>query len=914
MRAAVVAVIVAALLAGCADKPESLLTSAKEHLAKKERDAAIIQLRGALQKNPDMAEARFLLGQSLIETSDLLGAEKELRRAADLKYPPDMVVPALARVLVARGEYKKALEEFGNAAMTTPEAKADLQTSLGRARMSTGNVQDAGSDFAAALAAQPGYPPALVSEARLKAAAGDLPGAARLLEAALAKDPASAEAWQLKGDIAGARQERDDAIASFRKAVATKPTDLLAHYKLITLLIQDNKIEDANKQLAAMKKVAPKHPMTLLMQAFLAYYEKNYVAARDAVQLHLKGVPNSLQGLLLSAQIDYRLGAYPQAESVLVTILKQTPQQLLARTLLVQTYLRQGKPAQALEVMKPILLDEKLDSDALALAGEVYMQNGDVVKASGYFEKAAALDPKNVGKRTALALSHVVKGEGERGLEELASIAAEDPGIKADLALVAANLRKRNYDAALAAIATIEKKQPDKPLPYNLRGAALHAKGDIPGARRSFERALEVDPKFLPAAVNLARLDMSEKKPDAARKRFEALLEKDPKNSKALLALAALRAQAGGSPDEVAALIQKAVAANPTDVEARLALISVWAKEPKKAIAAAQEALTALPNRPEIMDALGLAYRAAGDTNQAIATYNKLAQLQPDSTLPHMRLAQIHVAANDSTAAAASARKALAIKPDLVEAQQILVALGISGGRYNEALAAARDLQKRRPKESIGYVLEGYVHSSRKAWNEAIAVYRTGLKGTGNPDLATYLHGALVSAQKTTEADSFAASWMKDHPRDLIFLKYAAERAMQRKNYADAARLYKTVLETMPDDVLVLNNLAWVSGQMKDPKALEYAEKADKLAPNNPNILDTYGMLLLEKGDSVRGVEMLQRAVALAPRAAPIRLNLASALARSGQKEAAKKELDAVAKLGGKYAGQAETAKTMLGL
>jgi len=55
----------------------------------------------------------------------------------------------------------------------------------------------------------------------------------------------------------------------------------------------------------------------------LAYYEKNFVAARDAIQLHLKAAPNSLQGLLLGAQIDYRLGAYPQAETVLLSILKQ---------------------------------------------------------------------------------------------------------------------------------------------------------------------------------------------------------------------------------------------------------------------------------------------------------------------------------------------------------------------------------------------------------------------------------------------------------------------------------------------------------------------------------------------------------------------------------------------------------------
>jgi Tfp pilus assembly protein PilF len=41
--------------------------------------------------------------------------------------------------------------------------------------------------------------------------------------------------------------------------------------------------------------------------------------------------------------------------------------------------------------------------------------------------------------------------------------------------------------------------------------------------------------------------------------------------------------------------------------------------------------------------------------------------------------------------------------------------------------------------------------------------------------------------------------------------------------------------------------------------------RAYKLAPNNPAILDTYGVLLADRGEVRRGVEMLQKAVALAP-------------------------------------------------
>ena len=110
------------------------------------------------------------------------------------------------------------------------------------------------------------------------------------------------------------------------------------------------------------------------------------------------------------------------------------------------------------------------------------------------------------------------------------------------------------------------------------------------------------------------------------------------------------------------------------------------------------------------------------------------------------------------------------------------------------------------------------------------------------------------------------------------------------------------MLESQPNNVLALNNLAWVSGQLKDPKALEYAEKADKLAPNNPAILDTLGMLLVEKGDTQARHRIAAEGGRACARMPPsIRLNLARALVKDGQKDAAKKELETLAKLGDKF-------------
>ena len=914
--AAALSMLAMALLAGCAEKPESMVVSAKDYLAKNDRNAAVIQLRNALQKNPELAEARFLLGKALLDNTEFASAEKELRKAGELGYAYDAIIPLLARVLVSRGDYKKAIEEFAKADVPTPEGKAELQTALGQAYLGVGNIEVARDRFATALVLQPDYPQALMGQARVTAVGGDLAEALTIIDTALAKSPALAEGWQLKGDLMSAQGQTEPATVAYRKALEVRPDYLPAHSSLVSLLMQQGKLDDAGKQLEAMQKIAPKHPQTLYWEALLAFQQKNFVGARDAIQKHLARVPDNVPGLVLAGRINNQLGSYAQAETELLKVLHNFPKQQAARMTLIDTYIRMGQASKAVDALKPLLEVPEPTSDVLALAGEVYTRNGETAKAAVYFEKAAALDPTNARKRTAVALSHMAMGEGERGFRELENAAAADTGIRADLAVIATLARQRKFDAALNAIVALEKKQPNSAFTHTLRGEILVAKRDIPGARASFDKALSIDATNFPATAHLAQLDLADGKPDEAKKRFDALLAKDPKNVKALLTMAGLRVKTGGTTEEVALMIGKATAANPNDPEPRMALISHYLSsgDPKKAVAAGQEALAALPDRTEILDALGRAQQVAGDTNSAIATYARLAQLLPESPMPFMRMSELQVMAKDPTAARESLRKALALKPDLFEAQRRMIALEIDRDATPAALAIARDVQKQHPNESVGYILEGDVYARKKAWSDAAASYRIGLKRSGTADLAIRLTSVLRAGGNNAEADQFTASWLKEHPADRAFYNYLAETSLLKKDFAGAARQYKAMVQKNPNDAMALNNLAWVSRQLKDPKALEYAEKANQLAPDNAAILDTLGDLLLDAGEVKRAVEMLQKAITLAPDNAAIRLNLARALIKDGQKEPAKKSLEILAKLGDRYPNQATVAKLMQGL
>lgn len=897
-------------------RPEAMVASAKQHFANNDVDGGIIQLRNALQKNPNLGEARFLLGNALLEKGDFVSAERELRKVHESDYAPDSVTPALVRLLVTRGDYRKAIEEFANANVEQPKAKAELQTALGLAYLNTNNLEEARNRFAVALTEQPDYAPALVGQARVTAMQGDIPKAMTLAESALEKAPKLPQGWQAKGDLLSAQGKNDPAAAAYGKALDVKPDYLPAHSALVASYIQQGKFDDARAQIERMQKSAPKSAQPLYWQALLDYDEKKYPAALDAIQKYLVRAPANVSGLVLAGRIHNEMDSYAEAESKLLVVLRTFPKHQQARLTLIDTYVRMGRVGKALDVVKPMLEEPNPPSDVLALAGDLYARNGERAKASRYFEMAAALDPGSASKRTAAALARLGRGEGSRELGELQAAAAADTDVRGDLALIATLAQQQKFDAALKALDALEKKQPNSAFTQTMRGEILIGKQDIPGAQASFERALSIDAANLPATAHLAQIDISEGKTDAAKSRFDALLAKDPKNVKALLALAGLRVKAGGTTEEVASMIERAIAVAPNEPEPRLALIAHYlaSNETKKAVVAGQEAVAAMPNRIETLDALGRAQQAAGDVNSAISTYLRLAQLMPEAPIPLVRVADLQVRAGRKDNARESLRKALAIAPELFETRRNLIVLELDGGSEQAAFTLARDAKKQRPQDSTGYILEGDIYAEKKAWSDAIAAYRNGLKLVGTSDLAIKLVVTLRRSGNTAEADQITAQWQKQHPNDLVFARYLAETAMVQKDYSGSARQYKAILEKDPNDAKVLNNLAWISHQLKDPKALDYAEKASVLAPDSAEVIDTLSELLLDKGEVKRAVALQQKAVALAPEIPAIRLNYAKALIKDGRNAQAKNELFRLQELGNSYPDQAEVAELLKGL
>jgi cytochrome c-type biogenesis protein CcmH/NrfG len=126
-----------------------LLERAAEYTQNGEMNAAVIELKNILQRNPDNAEARYRLASIYLEYEDYPAAEKQFRRAGEAGWNPAESRIGLVKSMLEQNEYSAALKECVVDDAFPVDAQADL-TAL-RAVALTGLEQQ--EDARAALSA-----------------------------------------------------------------------------------------------------------------------------------------------------------------------------------------------------------------------------------------------------------------------------------------------------------------------------------------------------------------------------------------------------------------------------------------------------------------------------------------------------------------------------------------------------------------------------------------------------------------------------------------------------------------------------------------------------------------------------------------------------------------------------------------
>jgi predicted Zn-dependent protease len=157
----------------------------------------------------------------------------------------------------------------------------------------------------------------------------------------------------------------------------------------------------------------------------------------------------------------------------------------------------------------------------------------------------------------------------------------------------------------------------------------------------------------------------------------------------------------------------------------------------------------------------------------------------------------------------------------------------------------------------------------------------------------------------------FLEAWVRDHPKDVVAMRALADGYLQTGDLPAAKLWYGRLLARQPENPFVLNNLAHVLSRQGDAAALEYAERAHKLAPQEAGIQDTLGWLLVQRGQRDAGLRHLREARLRDPKSPEIRYHLAVALAEAGRHAEARAELEPALQAGTPFEDVVEARKLL---
>lgn len=907
------ALLLVIALSGCGKSPEEHFQAGSTLLGKRDYKTAILEFKSTLQEQPGNREARLLLGKAYLASEAYADAEKELAKAREQGASYDEVLPALAKAMLKQNKGQQVLALTVPSSSLSPQSIASLQVTRAEALLRLGKRDEADQALQLAKQADPQYPDLLLLHSLLAMREQNKPEAMRLVEQVLQKDAHLAPALYTKALLLLSDNKTEEAERIYQQIIADDANQVRAYLALIELKLRSGKLDEAEKSLQMVEKIAGASPMVKFQRGVLELERGNLKEANIVLDHVLRAMPDYLPAVLAQASVSHGLGHFEQSLRLAQKVLAQEPKSILATRLVAGSQFRTGDARAALATLEPVLKLGVEDARLFGLVAEIHAENKEYKKAMEFFDRAVALDPLNPELITQRALTHIQMGDDSQAsanLEKAISLSSK-PG-KAELALIALQIERKQFGDALKTIAGFEKKSPNNPVTHNLRAAVMEKQQDFAGARAELEKAQAISPTDFPTALGLSRLDLRENNIAAANQRFESVLAKDPNNLMAMLALADL-AKTARKEDDYVKWLERAVKAHPEAIKPTEYLVNHYLakRDTAKAMDIARQVAKAAPESPDAIRLLGTVQAAAGGESEALASFKALVEQNKNSPRAYLQLAIVQLADRQSEQARVSLSRALQLKPDFVEAQEKLIRLELADGKPDAALRIARQMQSQYANSPVGLEREADIYLLQKRYPLAIKTYELALSKDQSSPGFIKLYRAMILSGDAKGADTRLSAWLTSHPKDMSVRRYAAQIFANSNRFKEAIAQYEFILNQSPGNALLLNNLADLYQKTKDPRALDTAEKGYKLAPNHPSVLDTLGWILVEQGQLERATSLLRKAVEMDPKTGVHRYHFGVALSRTGDRANAKKELEAAIASGQNFP-EIKSAKELL--
>lgn len=588
---------------------------------------------------------------------------------------------------------------------------------------------------------------------------------------------------------------------------------------------------------------------------------------------------------------------------------------------------------------------------AHAVLARTYLALGDGQAAQGELRRArdAGFDMRRA--RQLVAQAWLLQGDPKRALAEAAQVDPRYGSYAMRVAARALAAQGRLPEAQRMLADVLSASNGGNGAAWTDLGRVRQQSSDIGGAIAATDRALAIDRGDVDALVLRGELVRGQYGLIAALPWFETALKIDPWRHDALIQYAATLGEAGRYSAMLDAT-RRALMARPGSPQALYlqAVMAARAGNDDLARALLQRTGNALAGQPGPLLLSGALDYAAGGYQQAITKWRSVLTQQPmnlqarrllgaallqsgapKGALEVLRAIAVRGDADSYTLALVGrafeqtgerdwaakfldraaiplrdsatpfgsdqpleqAAIALDLRPDNPVAGVLYIRGLIDAGRTGAALAEAQRLAQRYPGAPQAHLLVGDTLMQLRRPDDAAAAYRRAADLRFDEPTMLRVVDALDRAGRRAQAATVLAIFLSQNPDNAAAQRLTAHWQIASGQWDDAIAILETLRGRIGNrDAALLAELALAyAGDGDADTARIYAAAAYRLAPLNPAAVDAFGWSLFQAGENDAALELLQKAVTIAPDHAGLRWHIAQVEAELGQKSAARADI-----------------------
>ena len=449
--------------------------------------------------------------------------------------------------------------------------------------------------------------------------------------------------------------------------------------------------------------------------------------------------------------------------------------------------------------------------------------------------------------------------ERQQGLNELKKAWNLDKRlIPAGIAIGINHLQNREFEQALEIAKEIQKitTKEDFGLGYTLEGMAHAGKGELEQAEKAFKTAIKVMPTEKNALFNLASLAENKKNYKEAKTYLQKILDIESLNLNALEKLGRIESILGNT-QNATSLLLKAVENHPNDNSPIIALAQVYlrAHDYQKVIL-----LTDNKTDPGILEMRGKAYLNLGETEKAKETFESIIQQLPQAASANYLLAEFYAITGKVSEATQQIESAVSKDPKFLPARIGQVKTLFLSGKGDDANKSVQRLISEFGDKPEIISIAGWLATKQGDFKSAEKHFEQLAKNKADTEIILWWVNSLWAQNKRDDGFKVLKNWLNQNPKDLSAQLALADGYMGFQKKSEAKEAYLKLIEQNPKLTAAYNNLAWLTQETDLKQAINYAESALKLEGDNPQVLDTLGLLLIKDGKLDRGEALLKQA------------------------------------------------------